>query len=332
MARRPRNDSPDTWLHIMNRGVARRTLFERREDIEHFLSLVAEAREREELEVHAYCLMTTHYHLLARSPSGKVAVGMQRIQTEYSRWFNRSRKRDGPLVRGRYSAKEVHSDFYRRTVVRYIDWNPVRARVAKRADLYPYGSAKAYLHSSKSDVPWLERSWVEGQVRNSLGRSRYNSADYAAVFPVLPRRQVRVLELRSKSRAEEDSIEDLVHASPRAVRDWMRRKARLADGTQPGLPIVALTDLKRAVQRHARRDREAWKLGRREGWQVVLANLMRELCGLSFDEIGDQLDQSRSTVFRLRREHSKWIAEDEEYARRSSAVAIEALAAWKVGQ
>ena len=82
----------------MNRGIARRTLFERREDFRYFSAQLARAVHRGEIEVHAFCLMTTHYPLLVRSPRGELARAMGRAQLAYSRWFNRSRQRDGSLV------------------------------------------------------------------------------------------------------------------------------------------------------------------------------------------------------------------------------------------
>ena len=59
MARRTRNDGPDTWHHVMNRAIARRSLFETPEDIRFFLAGVARAVRRGHLEVHAWCVLTT---------------------------------------------------------------------------------------------------------------------------------------------------------------------------------------------------------------------------------------------------------------------------------
>ena len=141
MPRIPRGDVPGSWHHVMNRAIARRTLFERREDFRFFLAQVARSVRRGELEVHAYCLVGTHYHLLVRSPKGRLAEAMQRVQLAYSRWFNRSRRRDGSLVRSRYRSKAVRSLCYRRVLVGYIDANPCSARIAPRPESYPYGSA-----------------------------------------------------------------------------------------------------------------------------------------------------------------------------------------------
>ena len=118
MPRTPRQDEPGTWHHVFNRAIARRALFERREDYRFFLANLARAARRGEIEIHAYCLMGTHYHLLLRSPEGRMAEAMHRVQLAYSRWFNRSRRRDGSLVRGRYGSRLVRSLSYRRVIVR----------------------------------------------------------------------------------------------------------------------------------------------------------------------------------------------------------------------
>ncbi len=144
MARKPRNDAPGHWFHVMNRGIARRTFFETKEDMGVFLEQLGTVSDRGELEVHAFALMTTHYHLLVRSPIGQLGHAMQRVQTEYSRWFNRGRRRDGSLVRGRYTSKKVDSHAYRCTLVKYIDRNPVSAGLVSNARDYPYGSARSY--------------------------------------------------------------------------------------------------------------------------------------------------------------------------------------------
>ncbi len=77
MARRTRNDGPDTWHHVMNRAIARRSLFETPEDIRFFLAGVARAVRRGHLEVHAWCVLTTHFHMLVRSPQGRLSEVMR---------------------------------------------------------------------------------------------------------------------------------------------------------------------------------------------------------------------------------------------------------------
>ena len=98
MARRLRDDAPGQWHHGTNRGHCRRTMFENERDCRKFLSLLAKEVRAGRLEVHAFCLMLNHYHLLVRSPKGQLSQAMANLQREYTRWFNRSRGRDGTLV------------------------------------------------------------------------------------------------------------------------------------------------------------------------------------------------------------------------------------------
>ncbi len=70
MAQRARNDEPGSWHHVLNRGLAKRPLFEDRVDVRYFLSRLAREVRRGRLELHAWCVLTTHFHLLVRSPVG----------------------------------------------------------------------------------------------------------------------------------------------------------------------------------------------------------------------------------------------------------------------
>jgi REP element-mobilizing transposase RayT len=80
---------PDTWHHVINRGIAKRPLFETRDDIRFFLERLARQNRLNRIEVHAYCMMTTHFHLLVRSPIGEPSKAMRRVQNEHTRRFNR---------------------------------------------------------------------------------------------------------------------------------------------------------------------------------------------------------------------------------------------------
>jgi hypothetical protein len=66
----------------MNRGIARRTVFENDADVRYFLAQLARAVRAGGIEVHAYCLMTTHFHLLVRSPAGGLSTAMRAVQNE----------------------------------------------------------------------------------------------------------------------------------------------------------------------------------------------------------------------------------------------------------
>ena len=116
MARKLRNDRPGAAFHVMNRGIARRTIFDSPADYRFFLACLARAVRRKEIEVLAYALLRTHFHLFVRSLGG-LSQAMQRIQLRHVRRFNRLHRRDGPLLRNRF-----------RSTLRHRTWSGCGAR------------------------------------------------------------------------------------------------------------------------------------------------------------------------------------------------------------
>jgi len=94
----------------MNRGIARRTIAENSRDAECFFEQLIEVIEAGLITVEAAVLMTTHFHLLLRSLVGEFWRAMRKFQNGHSRAFNRARRRDGPLFRGRFLSKHVRSE------------------------------------------------------------------------------------------------------------------------------------------------------------------------------------------------------------------------------
>ncbi len=162
MPRRPRHDAVDTYHHVMNRGIARRPVFETDEDRRFFLSLLAQEVRAGRLEIHAYSVMLTHFHLLVRSVTGELSEAMRRIQNRYARRFNRSRKRDGPLFRGRFLSRPVDSLRYRRNVVTYIHDNAVAAGLVANPADHDWSSARFFAGEGGRRPPWLAPGWEPG--------------------------------------------------------------------------------------------------------------------------------------------------------------------------
>jgi REP element-mobilizing transposase RayT len=131
----------------MNRGGEHRRIFRAGADFQKFLDLLGEVSEVFHLEVHAYCLMDNHYHLLVRTPEAGLGRAMRHLNGVYTQYFNRRTGRDGPLFRGRYMAKLVGSDSYQLQASRYIHLNPVDAGIVDLPEHYDYSSYRAYLDS-----------------------------------------------------------------------------------------------------------------------------------------------------------------------------------------
>jgi len=327
MARKPRLDTPGAWHHVMNRGIARRTVFETRQDFREFLAGVARAARCRQIEVHAFCLMSTHFHLLVRSPSGRLSEGMRSVLNGYVRRFNHRRGRDGALFRGRFLSKLVQSLTYRHLLVRYIDSNPVSAGMTAAAENYPYGSARWYAQTT--GPPWLERSWVESTVRAGTRRS-YDPRGYRQVFRAelpVPLRELVAARISAKGIGA-DPLDDLAGAASPTVLDWLRQRALLADGTVPVLAVCNPQSVAAVVDRE-RRSLGQWILrpGRKavDGWTQVHAGLLYDLCGLSGSQVGRILGFSASGVGKLRARHRLEIAADDTYASRVGEMARGAL-------
>ena len=128
-----------------------------------FLDLLKETADMFNLKVSAYCLMSTHYHLLVQTPDGNLSRCMRHLNGIYTQRFNVVNKCDGTLFRGRYKSILVDADSYLLELVRYIHRNPLRAGIAKKPDQYVWSSHLGYL-SDDQEWEWLHKDFVLGML------------------------------------------------------------------------------------------------------------------------------------------------------------------------
>lgn len=158
MPRPLRLEYEDAFYHVMNRGRGRRTIFHDRDYYQAFLDCLFEVHARFAAEIHAYCLMGNHYHLLIKTPLANLSRIMRHINGIYTQRYNRLKHTDGPLFRGRYKAIVVDADNYLLQVSRYIHRNPIDRQKPLVAQLenYPWSSYCAYLNKTPAPA-WLKR-------------------------------------------------------------------------------------------------------------------------------------------------------------------------------
>jgi len=137
MPRRPRIDLAG-FHHVMNRGVNRSNIFVEESDYEMFLSIVCKACRLYHAILHDYCLMSNHFHLLVETQMENLSLFMKHINSNYAIFANKKYKRSGHFWQGRFYSRYITSEAYYYTLIRYIEYNPIEANLARQVGEYPY--------------------------------------------------------------------------------------------------------------------------------------------------------------------------------------------------
>ncbi len=158
MARPLRIEYPGAFYHVTSRGNEQKDIFKSKSDREKFISYLESASVRYGADIHAYCLMNNHYHLLIETPQGNLSQIMKHINSSYTTYFNVKRKRAGHLLQGRYKSILVDRDAYATELSRYIHLNPVRAGIVNVPEDYPWTS---YRYFTDENAPsWLTTGFI----------------------------------------------------------------------------------------------------------------------------------------------------------------------------
>jgi len=144
MPRRLRVDHEGAWQHVINRGIDHARIFD---DVAAriFLFELRGASSRHCIEVHGYCILPNHYHLLLHTPEAGLSTAMQGLSSRFTQAVNRYRERDGPLFKGRFRSIAIKDDAHLVKVSQYIHLNPVEAGLVSAPEHWPWSSAAAYL-------------------------------------------------------------------------------------------------------------------------------------------------------------------------------------------
>ena len=158
MARKPRIHEPGAIYHVILRGNARQDIFADDKDRYRFYEILQKSHERFRFRIHAFCLMTNHFHLAVQVSEIPLSRIMQNVSLRYTQWFNWRHKKTGHVFQGRYKAVMVDADAYLLELVAYIHLNPVRVRMVDQPEKHPWSSHRAYL--GKEILSWLETGTI----------------------------------------------------------------------------------------------------------------------------------------------------------------------------
>src|SRR5690606_6618729 len=148
---------PNYPHHVVQRGHNRQVVFAADEDYQRYLMDLRELKDAFGVKVYAYCLMTNHVHLLlapGESTSGLSQL-MKALAARATRYRNRLEGRSGTLWESRYKSSVVQTDTYLLACSRYIELNPVRARMCAEPGDYPWSSYPSRTGRGESS-DWLD--------------------------------------------------------------------------------------------------------------------------------------------------------------------------------
>jgi putative transposase len=141
--------------HVLNRGNGRAQVFHNADDSHAFVRLMQKACARLPMRLVGYCLMPNHFHLVVW-PRGDNDLGpwMQWLLTAHVHGYRRRYRGSGHVWQGRFKAFPIEQDDHLRTVLRYVERNPVRAGLVARAEDWPWSSLRDWLQPPL--MPWLD--------------------------------------------------------------------------------------------------------------------------------------------------------------------------------
>ena len=226
MARLPRLTVPGFPHHVIQRGNNRQAIFSSTADYERLLDLLAENAGKFGVALHAYVLMSNHFHLLATPDSAEALPRMmQAVGRSYVRYFNDRQGRSGTLWEGRYRSTLIQTERYLLTCMAYIDLNPVRAGLVGEARDYPWSSHGHYVGLR------IDRRITPPPLIWELGNTPFaREAAYADL--------VRAgISAEQQKALTQSALSGWALGEPDFVADLQKRTERRVSKTQAGRPL-----------------------------------------------------------------------------------------------
>ncbi|MCX7199817.1 MAG: transposase [Proteobacteria bacterium] len=181
MSRPLRLEFPGALYHITCRGDRREAIYLDDADRTAHLQVLADALDRFDAQALAYCLMGNHYHVVLQTHRANLSRLMRHVNGVYSQRFNRQHGLVGHLFQGRYKAILVDRDAYLWALCRYVERNPVAARMVAHVDDWAWSSYRAHVGLALPP-PWLDVEGLHSFILGCPARSPAHRRRAAALY------------------------------------------------------------------------------------------------------------------------------------------------------
>jgi putative transposase len=190
MSRPLRIEWPGGLFHVTSRGDRREPIVEDDGDRRAWVQLLQDTGDRFNWRIHAWCLMTNHYHVVLETPEGNLSSGMRHLNGVWSQQFNRRHGRVGHVFQGRFKAIIVHRQSYLLELARYVVLNPVRAGMVGDAGAYAWSSYNTTVKLAEapepSDHDVFEPRWLLAQFAPTREEAVLRYVDFVRAGVGLP--------------------------------------------------------------------------------------------------------------------------------------------------
>jgi putative transposase len=282
MARKPRLHYIGAVYHVMVRGNSGQNIFVDKKDRYRFYLFLQEGVEKFGHRIHAFCLMNNHVHLATQVGDKPLSRIMQALCFRYTQWVNSRQKRVGHLFQGRYKAIVVDADAYLVELVRYIHLNPVRAKLVKNPENYPWTGHRAYM--GLEQLPWLTTEWVLSQFAQRLKTSRTRYGEFVH-FGINEghRQEFHKGTIGGRLLGDDNFVERAYEKSEQCE----EKSETLDEIIERVGKEYGLTEEEMSARGRQRYPAEA---------RAMIAYLVREVTGLSMTELGRRMKRDVSTL------------------------------------
>lgn len=198
MPRKPRIEIAG-YYHIINRGVEQRVVFKETEDYEYFEEIMCLYAKNYNITIHNYCLMSNHYHLLIELNQENLSKYMRQLNMSYAIYFNKKYKRTGHLWQGRYKSWYIINEEYLYSLFRYIEHNPLKAKMYSSIGEYPFTLLATLLNKEQDVISCAKHS--------KLKKEYYHKGIQELLEQVLSKKEQQELEEEQKKKIVEKEYE-----------------------------------------------------------------------------------------------------------------------------